>query len=272
MDRYNVQYLDSNLFDKKILFKKSFIEANYLEKLAIQKSTKILLTSDWSINEAVKNYGNKNKFKKLAFGSNLEWSWNKKQFLQNLKKKKEQNICNLISIGVSWHRKGMDQSIRITDHMNKIGCKTKLTIVGCYKKINNKNVSFIKFLNKHNPDEKRKLVNLLKKSHFHILMTKAEGYGVVFLEANSFGLYNIAYNVGGVSGAIKNNISGKLFNKKTNDKVIAKYLVNIFEKKSLFQKKSLLSFNYYFNQMNWDFISKKLNRMIISCLKNKILR
>lgn len=283
-DTYTVSYLETdvpiiiwtdltykswvdNYFKKKNILENSYLEANYLEKLALDKAHKIFLTSNWAIKDAIKNYGNSAKFNKLEFGSNLNFKLNKDKFLKNLSDKKRFKICNVISIGVDWKRKGMDTSIKVVDYMNKIGCKTHLTIVGSNQKAKSKNLSVINFLDKNNNKQKKKLINLIQSSHFNILMSKAEGYGVVFIEASSLGLYNIAYNVGGVSGAIKNNFNGKLFNKKDNYKVIARYLVRLFNNKENYNKKSISSYNYYHQNINWTSISDKFNKMINNLIK-----
>ena len=73
-----------------------------------------------------------------------------------------------------------------------------------HKKI--KDYKFIKqlgFINKNKLSEHKKLVECYRKTDFHILMVKSEACGVVFAEANSFGIFNISHDVGGVSGMIK---------------------------------------------------------------------
>lgn len=282
-DTYLVSYLETDIpiiiwtdlnyatwintyFGKNNILLKSYLEANELEKLAIKRSKKILLTSEWAINQSRMYYGYSNKYKKLVFGSNLKYKFTRKLLIKNIKKKIKSNICKLISIGVDWDRKGMQKSLKIVDYMNKNGCKSKLTIVGSYRKISNKNVSFKKFLDKENPNHLKKFIKLLKESHFHILMTKAEGFGVAFLEASSFGVYNISNNIGGVPGAINNNVNGKLFSKNENYKIIGNYLIKLFNSKRIFKQKSILSFKHYNKYKSWEKISVKLNKIILKII------
>ena len=55
-------------------------------------------------------------------------------------------------------------------------------------------------------------------------MTKSEAYGVVFAEASSHGVFNIAPDIGGIRGVIKNGKNGKLFKRQSNNIEIANYI------------------------------------------------
>ena len=147
--------------------------------------------------------------------------------------------------------------------MNEKGQITKLFIVGA-KAPNNyifdKNVYILNFLDK-NKDQK-KFYKLLSKIHFHVLFSKAEGFGVVNSEASAFGIYTVAYNVGGISGAIKNNVNGRLFSLTENVEIISNYLINIFRNHKKFLKKSYSSRAYYDKMLNWDIIGIKLRKII----------
>ena len=196
--------------------KKSFNEANKLEKLALDKARNVILTSNWSKKKAIKTYKIKSqKIHIIPFGSNID---NVKKYIS---KNKSRKVCKLISVGVDWKRKGMDKSIKITKLMNKKGTKTHLKIIGPSKnKFSNYQVSQYGFLDKNKFNHIKKLIRLYNNSDFHILMTEKEACGVVFAEANMFGLYNITNNVGGVGGMIKNNINGKMFSKNESiDKI-----------------------------------------------------
>jgi glycosyltransferase involved in cell wall biosynthesis len=236
-----------------------------LERLAINKSKKIILTSNWAIKHAVEKYKiSKGKIFYLPFGANLKSVPDKKVIHQNIKKK-NMKICNLISIGVHWNRKGMSKAVDLVEKINELGQCSKLYIIGAKpkKKLNLfTNTLLINFLNKNKFSDKIKLFKLFKNSHFHILFSKSEAFGVVNAEASAFGLYTIAHEVGGISGAIKNNINGKRFSTNTNIELIAKYIINIFQNKKNFIKKSNLSRDFYDKNLNWQVIGNKLKKII----------
>lgn len=248
-------------FSKHLFHKQSFQEANYLEQLALKKAKKIIVTSKWAKSETIKYYKiDPDKIQIIPFGSNLK----------NIKKinyKKKDNL-DLVSVGVDWKRKGMDKSIKIAELLNSKGLKTNLTIVGATNsKVKSIFVKQTGFLNKNNYKDYLKLKRILLNSDFHLLMTKKEACGVVFAEANSFGLFNVTNKVGGVDGMIKNNVNGKLFNVSAKPHRIADYIIKIFKNKSKFNNLKKLSKNYYSNKLSWDINSKILQKILIS-IKN----
>ncbi len=253
----------NHYFDKKKFHRKSFQEANFLEKLALDKAKKIILTSSWSKKQTVKNYKiNPKKIHILPFGSNLK---NNKKINFNKSKK---NYLSLLSVGVDWERKGMEKSINITKYLNKIGIDTKLNIIGGNnKKKFPKYIIQHGFLDKNIKKDYLTLKKLFISSDIHILMTIKEAAGVVFAEANSFGLFNITNDVGGVRGMIKNNINGKLFKINDDHKKIAKYISKIFKDKKIFKRLKKNSYKYYIKELSWNANSKKIQKILLSVLK-----
>ena len=255
----------NHYFNDSRTHKKSFNEANILEKLALQKAKKIIVTSAWAKKETIKHYSiNPKKIAIIPFGSNINLT---KKI--NIKTKSNEHL-NLVSIGVDWNRKGMDKTVKIAQNLNKKGLKTQLQIIGS---INKKRklpnyVNQLGFLNKNIKKDHKRIVNTLLKSDIHILMTKKEACGVVFAEANSLGLYNITNNVGGVKGMIKNNVNGKLFNLKDSESKITNYIIKIFKNKKKLYELKKNSLIYYEKKLKWKANAPKL-QVILSKAKNQ---
>jgi glycosyltransferase involved in cell wall biosynthesis len=170
---FNTYY--KHYFYNKKIHKDSLLDGNYCEQIALNKCKKIILTSHWAINQAVKSYDiKKAKFAYLPFGANLKFVPPKKK-LFNIIKNKKFDVCNFISIGVHWERKGMDRAVNLVNKINEKGQQAKLYIIGA-KPINNNqnldNVQIINFLDKNNIDQRKILENLYYKSHFNLLFSK----------------------------------------------------------------------------------------------------
>ena len=198
----------------------------------------------------------------IPFGSNFEENLNKKNILKIIKLRKisKKEEIKFLSIGVEWHRKGMEDAIKIIGLLNKKGYNCSLSIVGCYPPKNTKIFKFVKlhgYLNKEIISQKNKLKKLYTNSHFFILMSKAEAFGVVFNEASSFGLPSIAANVGGISSVLDDN-SAIIVDKNENLKVIVNKILKVLNNTALYQKKSIASYSRYQNKNNWNIITKKL--------------
>ena len=122
--------------------------------------------------------------------------------------KKKETI--FLSLGVDWERKNMDKSIQVINDLNSLKIKSKIFIVGSQppKKYKSpKYVKLIPFLNKNDINDKKILHNLFLKSHFFILLSKAEAYGLVINEATCYGLPIITNNIDGLKYVAKKNYS-----------------------------------------------------------------
>ncbi len=283
-DTYLVSYLKTDLpiilwldvtyktyfqhyFSKNKKHKSSFLEANKLEERSLKRSNEIILTSKWASNEAIKNYAlSSKKIKVIPFGSNINHSFiNKKS-----NKKRNYSVCNLISVGVDWKRKGMDKSIEVVKEMNLMGLKTNLTIVGAKTKKKLPNyVNMTGFLNKNNLIDRKKLIKIYQYSDFHILLSSYEACGVVFSEASSFGLFNITHDVGGISGVVKNNENGHRFKTVSNCKTIAKYIIKKFRNNKDFIKSRINSKKYFDKYLDWNVNSKILKKLILKNISKR---
>jgi glycosyltransferase involved in cell wall biosynthesis len=261
---FSTLYLD--YYKKVKVCSETLLDGNYCELISLKKSKKILLTSQYAINHASNYYKiKKSFFSYLPFGANFNLIPNKNKIIQNIKNKQFE-ICNLISSGVDWNRKGMDKAIEVVNRINEKGIRAKLYIVGTKHKKNKNismNVTCIKFLDKNNLRDQKIYSKLLCKSHFNILFSKAEAFGLVNIEASAFGLYTITNNIGGISGAVKNNLNGYRFDPRTNSSSIADYIIKIFSNKKNYINKSLSSRDVYDKEFNWDVIAKKLKKIII---------
>jgi len=255
----------SHYFSDNKIHRQTINDGNYCEKITLKKSKKIILTSKFAINDAKKKYNiESNKFCYLPFGPSFNLI-PKRNDLNKIILKKDLNLCKLISIGVHWDRKGMDKAVQLVDYMNNLGQRTKLYIVGAKPpegyKISS-NVKLIDFLDKNNLNDRKILIKLMYNAHFNILFSKSEAFGVVNVEASAFGLYTITNNIGGIGGAVTNDVNGFMFKDNENISTISKYIIRIFRNKDLFIKKSFLSRKQYQEKLNWQIISKNLSTII----------
>ena len=241
-------------------------EGNYCENLALKKAKKIFLTSRWSVKEAIKDYKiSKNKFSIIPFGANVNPDPKRENIIKNIDNKKFKTL-KILSVGISWERKGMDKAIKLIKEINTIGQKAELYIIGSTPPKNYslpKNVFIIKFLDKNKVEDQKLLTRYFLKSHFNILFSTAEASAVVYSEASAFGLFTITHDVGGAASIIKNNVNGFRFNVGDhNINLIAKYILNIFNNKRRFVTRSRMSRNEYDKRLNWSYSEKLFKKSI----------
>ena len=255
----------SHYFSHLKVHKSTIFEGDYCQKIAISKSKKVFLTSQWAIDDAIKYYKiKKNIFSLLPFGPSTSLI-PKKKYLIKIINKKTFEECRFVSIGVHWDRKGMDKAVKLVNHINNLGRKAFLYIIGAKPPedlVLPKYVKLIDFLDKNKKKDYFLLKRILYKVHFNLLFSKAEAFGVVNVEASAFGLYSITNTVGGIGGAVTNNVNGYMFNENEKISKIAKHVLKIFDSKSIFLKKSFSSRHQYEKNLNWNKISNDLKIQI----------
>jgi glycosyltransferase involved in cell wall biosynthesis len=236
------------------LSKRTVKNCHAYERNAIKRSSVAIYSSEWAATSCIKDYGaNSSRVKIIPFGSNIQSNRTIKDIIEN-NNKKSRNTCKLLLIGQDWKRKGVDKAIRVAEQLNK-SIKTELTIVGCTPPTHEILPDFIKitgFVSKSNIDGVRFIEDLYKENHFFILPTIAEAMGVVFCEANSFGLPVITTNTGGISTVIRNDINGKMFEIDFDIVECAKYIEDIFGDFERYNNYSIKSFKEYSERLNWQ--------------------
>ena len=164
---------------------------------------------------------------------------------------------------MEWRRKGLNKILKLNEIINQKGADCFLTVIGLKKKkLKKKKVQFVGFINKNKINGEKFISDYLLKSHFHILFSRSEAYGLALIEANSRGVPNIAFNTGGISQIVKNNVNGKIFNQNEGLHNIANFIIKAFKNQKSYQKLALSSYSEYQKNYNYDIIIKKIINLL----------
>lgn len=247
------------------LCKETIKHGNYIEQKALESSSLIIYSSDWAAKTAIDYYNiNPDKIKVVPFGANIETKI-KPDDINNIIKARSSSTLNLLFIGVDWIRKGGDLAVRIANELNNIGIKTILHIVGIRKLPSTNMPNFILnhgYISKSTEEGKKRINELLATSHFLLVPSIAEAYGLVFCEANSFGLPSISTNVGGITTIIKDDINGKTFSLDADVSEWSKYIAKVFTDTPRYNELCLSSFREFELRLNWDVAGRTIMNLI----------
>ncbi|MBD2064334.1 glycosyltransferase family 4 protein [Funiculus sociatus GB2-A5] len=240
-----------------------------MEKAALDRCKLVILSSEWAAETAINIYGlNPCKVKVVPWGANIGCDRTSDQ-IRILVESRVSSPCKLLFVGVDWYRKGGDLALEIAKSLNLMGLNTELTVVGCQPMTNEPLPGFIKslgFIDKSSQEGKDQINKLLRESHFLILPSRAESYGHVFCEANSFGVPCLATNTGGIPTIIKENINGKTFALEANISDYCNYIVFIMENYSEYKKMAISSFEEYQSRLNWDVATQTVKQLMTELL------
>jgi glycosyltransferase involved in cell wall biosynthesis len=250
------------------LSKKRLKEGNEIEQHAIQKANSIIYSSSWGAESAIKHYkANKNKISIIDFGANLYREPPKAELPVSFS---EDEVCQLLFIGIDWDRKGGETALKILNELRKAGFKCKLTIVGCAPKLkeHSDNVVIVPFLDKNKNEEYNKLHEIYLKSHLLLLPTKADCTPIVFCEAAAFGIPVITSNTGGISSLIHEGVNGFLLPVNSNEIDYANKIISIFKDEKSYNSFRMSSRNEFESRLSWDIWIKKVNEVLDKSINN----
>ncbi len=237
--------------------------AEKIEKKAINNVDWIVYSSEWAKENAVKHYGaNPNKIKVIEFGANLD-------DILIPPKVQHSNVycCNLLFIGKNWEHKGGKKAYETYILLKKRGFNCSLTIIGCDPSMNlvdttDSNLHIISSIDKSNPKDQLLLIEILNKSHFLILPTFFDCYGIVFCEASAFGIPSLASDVGGVHQIIRNGQNGYLMSKDASAIKYSQLIYNLFTNKKKYFQLCKSTRKEFENRLNWNIWVIRFNNLL----------
>jgi glycosyltransferase involved in cell wall biosynthesis len=236
-----------------------------MEKLGLEKCKLAIYASDWAAQTAIEYYGaDPAKVKIVPFGANIDAPPTYDE-IKDLIEVRPSNHCKLLFLGVDWYRKGGDVALKVAAGLNDAGLDTELTVVGCEPIVEGSLPSFVKplgFISKSTDTGKERINQLIAESHFLILPSQAECYGVVFCEANSFGVPCISRKVGGIPTIIKPNINGNLFDLNAEISEYVDYIYHLFSNYADYKNIALSSFNEYQSRLNWKVAGQRVKELL----------
>jgi len=224
-----------------------------------------IYASDWAGEAAVNYYKiDPKKIKIVPFGANFSTNRSMVE-IKNIINRRSSSKCKILFLGVDWYRKGGDIVLEAVKLLNKEGLKTELAVVGCSPVSSEPLPNFVKpfgFIDKSSPEGITKLNSLLVGSHFLFVPSIAEAYGVVYCEANSFGVPAIATNTGGIPTVIKDGINGMKFGLNAKPSEYAAYILDCFNNFNTYKELARSSFNEYESRLNWKVSGAKIKSLL----------
>ena len=252
------------------LCKETIRNGNMIEQEALSRCGLAIYPSEWAAESAIRNYDvNSARVKVVPFGANIDTARNLND-IKTIVDKKNYKKCRLLFIGVDWNRKGGDVALETTRLLNNNGLPAELHVVGCIPPM--EVPDFVKihgFISKRTDEGKKLIDKLFSESHFFILPSKAECFGVVFAEASSFGLPSLATNTGGIPSAITDGINGKLFPANADAEKYSSYILEIMSSKNKYYQLAMNSFEEYNSRLNWSKSAAIIKDYVLN-LKNKL--
>lgn len=242
------------------LYKFNQDSAIWFEKEVAKKAAAIIYSSDWAAKSSAEDLNTlKDKIHVIEFGANID----DKDVVENVAT--SHGGLDLLFLGVDWNRKGGDLAVKTVKVLNEMGIKTTLHIVGIRDLSPTvaalPYVDYIGFLNKNNPDEYKRLVDVVRNCNAMLLPTLNECSAIAFAESSAFGLPTFTHDTGGVSNYIENGVNGYMLPIGSTPDDFAVKIKESFESGKL-EQMSVSSVELYKKKLNWDIWRQRVANVI----------
>lgn len=184
-----------------------------LEAAASERYTGLIFSSDWAVAEAQRLYGApKEKLHSIPLGA--IWTPDRTDDLHSIIDARPADRLDLLYVGKDWERKGGPLALEVARELRDRGIpNVMLHIVGCRPDIAPPDRELVRmhgFLDVRIPEESSRLKALYLHSHFLVVPTRAECFGVVFAEAQAFGLPPVSRSVQALPSIVVDGVTGIL--------------------------------------------------------------
>jgi glycosyltransferase involved in cell wall biosynthesis len=247
--------------------KRTLQQGNAITKACLDRCRLAIFSSEWAARTAREIYGTaEDKIRVVPFGANITEPPALPDILKMLASRPRDRV-RLLFIGKHWHRKGGDIVFDVANSLQRAGQAVELHFVGCQPPKGVMIPPYIHchgFISKRTAEGHEKITRLLSESHFLFVPSRAEAFGIVFCEANAFGLPAISTHVGGIPGVIRNHVNGMTFSLEATPEEYADYIQQLIQDYSRYEALALSAYNEFVTRLNWQTATAQVRELIQS--------
>lgn len=233
--------------------------ALYLDRTSVLTSRACFYPTTWAAKSAIRDYGaNPSRVHIIPWGSNMESSAvapdNYKAFSET---------CHLVFVGLDWKRKGGDLAVATARILAAGGQPVKLHVIGSSPQLKADDAIVVHgYIDKRTEEGRRKYEQIMLQASFMFVPTRQDCFGIVFCEANSYGVPVITTRTGGVPDVVIEGINGHLLSSDATAQDYAHLIWDIWsdpDRYSRLRKSSWLRFK---KELNWDSWATRVAELI----------
>lgn len=240
-------------------------EANAMTAESLSRCKLAIFSSDWAANNALELYGaSKEKVKVVPFGANIDFHPSLNEIRAMLKTRPRDKV-KLLFLGKEWYRKGADIVLKVAKNLHAAGQPVELNMVGCQPPAHEEippYVNCLGYISKSSAEGMNKIMQLLSSSHFLFVPSRAEAFGIVFCEANAFGVPCLTSYVGGISTIVKKNVNGMTFSLEAEPREYSEYIMDLMQNYGRYEELALSSFQEFETRLNWRVAAAEVKKLI----------
>jgi glycosyltransferase involved in cell wall biosynthesis len=188
--------------------------------------------------------------------------------IENIKAKRRVDV---LFIGKDWELKGGEIAVKVVQQLNQRGTPAHLHIAGVdlSAQYPHEYLTFYGLLNKDCKDERKTLEMLFQECDVLLVPSKAEGYGLVFVEAAAYGMPSLAYEVGGVTTSVGKKSGGALLPLSKNESDFTDKIEEWLQIPGMYESLTKVARETYSEEKNWGAAVSRLIHIVKSTLEKE---
>jgi glycosyltransferase involved in cell wall biosynthesis len=231
----------------------------------------VCLGSDWAVADAERVFTA--EFPHAQFSSRLHVTplganWTPRQTREEVLSRMEarpDHRIQLLYVGVDWLRKGGPLAVEIAAGLRDRGVPAHLHIVGCRPQLSPDVMDIVTIhgpLYRNHPAEAQTLEELFLGSHFLVVPTLAECYGIIFAEAQAFALPPVSRAVGALPTVVRDGQTGLLFSPSAPASEYIGRLLQLHQNRDAYRTMALHARSRFEALLNWDATANSIVQVI----------
>lgn len=238
------------------------------EANAARRLDGLFFGSEWAVSEAMRLYAGDDRLRErlhvTPLGSSLVPERSREDVLQCAAARKKDEI-ELLYVGKDWERKGGPLAVEVAALLHAGGQSVRLHIVGCTPNLAPETNAFVTVhgrLYQNNPEQKATLLGLFERSHFFLVPTTAECFGVVFAEAQAFALPPISRAVHALPSVIVDGKTGILMDPAAPATDYVERILALWRNQPAYREMALAGRDRFEQLLNWNQTAQGIVRHI----------
>jgi len=231
-----------------------------------------IYASDWAAESARRAYAlPSERVAVVPFGANLEPLPDAREVAASIHARPIDR-CRLLWVGVEWDRKRGDLVVEIARRIHSAGVPVELTIVGCTPSPAQPLPEWVNvegFVSKRTTEGAARLAKLFARSHFFVMPSLAEAYGLVYCEAAAFGVPAVATRTGGVPTIVLDGETGLLDDPGATADAYAGRMLALMRDRSRYEIMATAARARAESRLNWDVAGREALGLIEGIVRKR---
>lgn len=241
------------------------------EAKAARRIDGLCFGSSWAIDEADRKYQNgqldaslRQRLHITPLGANWTPKLSREEVLARVDSRAT-DVIELLYLGKDWIRKGGPLAVEVAGLLRLAGHKVQLHIVGCRPNLPPEISDYVTvhgYFSQSDAVQSSTLAELFLRSHFLIVPTLAECFGIVFAEAQAFALPPISRAIHALPTVIADGESGLLMGPTAPASSYVERILKLRSNPGDYRQMAVNARDRFERLLNWDKTAEEIVQII----------